>query len=71
MWQKCPVCNGEGVINGYNYSTSLFQQCSVCNGMKIISEVTGLPPSYVQDLNLTKSKEQLFREDLDTKIGGD
>lgn len=66
MWQKCPVCNGEGRVSTYGTTTSVFQQCSVCNGMKIISTLTGLPPSYVQD----KSKEQLFREDLDMLTTG-
>lgn len=71
MWQKCPICNGKGVVTANGYTSSVFEQCGVCNGMKIISDVTGLPPSYVQDLTLSKSKEQLFREDLDTKIGGE
>ena len=38
MWQKCPVCEGTGMVTFYN-------RCSVCNGKKIISEVDGLPPA--------------------------
>ena len=43
MWQKCPICNGTGIDPGI-YSLN---KCSVCQGMKIISEVTGLPPASV------------------------
>lgn len=43
-WQKCPICNGSGKI--YNtLSSSSYDTCSTCNGKKIISELTGLPPS--------------------------
>ena len=42
MWQKCPICNGTGRIN---HSTDSINPCDVCHGKKIISEITGLPPS--------------------------
>ena len=38
-WQKCPVCEGYGVV------TFLNSKCHTCNGERIISELTGLPPS--------------------------
>jgi hypothetical protein len=49
-WQKCPICLGSGLsLSGL--------KCTVCNGQKIISEVTGLPPSpnreYAVDPNKT------------------
>jgi DnaJ-class molecular chaperone len=44
MYQKCPICNGTGVSNGQI-------PCSVCKGYKIISEVTGQPPSTQQSIN--------------------
>jgi excinuclease UvrABC ATPase subunit len=73
MWQKCPICNGEGRVTANSYSSSVFQQCTVCNGMKIINKITGLPPDYIRiaDVNVYPSKEQLFREDLDTLISGE
>lgn len=42
MFQKCPVCNGNGYsIDGYPYTEST---CSTCQGARIIDEITGLPP---------------------------
>jgi hypothetical protein len=48
MWQKCPICNGTGVIPG-PLSNSLFITCVTCNGKRIISELTGLPPSFEKE----------------------
>ena len=53
-YQKCPTCGGTGkevIIPEINYTVGDFPNnfqlkvCSVCNGYKIISELTGLPPS--------------------------
>lgn len=44
MWQKCPICNGDGFIPTSGSSTS--RMCPTCKGMRIISESTGLPPWY-------------------------
>lgn len=41
-FQKCPVCNGTGSVQYYGCGD---MKCTVCNGMKIISEITGKPPS--------------------------
>lgn len=46
MWQKCPVCNGTGTIPGGHVSSSLFTTCPTCDGKRIISQLTGLPPSF-------------------------
>lgn len=53
MWQKCPVCDGKGIIPARmtKYATSLSpieKTCDVCNGSKIISTINGLPPSHSQ-----------------------
>lgn len=45
MYQKCPICNGTGVIPTPNI-TSCFKTCDTCNGKKIISSTTGLPPMF-------------------------
>lgn len=46
MWQKCPICNGEGTVPNYGVVTSLFSVCPTCNGTRIISEINGLPPGF-------------------------
>ena len=38
MWQKCPICNGTGVIRK-DYSEN---SCKTCNGKGIISELNGI-----------------------------
>jgi hypothetical protein len=46
MWQACPICKGMGVSIAPNSLPSLsFITCSTCNGTKIISELTGRPPT--------------------------
>jgi hypothetical protein len=53
-WERCPICNGEGVIADIAYATTAInaKTCPTCKGTRIISSVTGLPPAYgVQDLN--------------------
>ena len=45
MWQKCPICDGEGRVTSNGVSSSVHQMCPVCKGAKIISELTGLPPN--------------------------
>ncbi len=49
-WQKCPICEGTGMVTFYN-------RCSVCNGKKIISEVDGLPPAE-QEAELPKGLKE-------------
>ena len=45
MWQKCPICDGEGRVTSNGLSSSVHQVCPVCKGAKIISELNGLPPN--------------------------
>lgn len=48
MWQKCPICNGEGKLYNGSTSSAVYRVCDTCNGAKIISELTGFPPGYTQ-----------------------
>ncbi len=47
MYQKCPKCNGEGIIEIPSLGTLVNKQetCSVCKGERIIHTESGLPPS--------------------------
>ena len=56
MWQKCPICDGEGRITSNGLSSSVHQVCPTCNGARIISELNGLPPS----LKPTSTNEVVF-----------
>jgi hypothetical protein len=58
MWQKCPICNGEGTVPNYGTVSSLFSVCPTCNGTRIISEINGLPPSftYIEEDHDVKTK---------------
>mgnify|MGYP003594227133 CR=1 FL=1 len=47
MWQVCPICNGTGIVPQDGFTSACYQTCTVCNGHKIISELTGLPPTIV------------------------
>ena len=42
MFQKCPICKGEGNINQGN---DVYAICPTCNGTRILSQLTGLPPN--------------------------
>jgi DnaJ-class molecular chaperone len=44
MWQKCPVCNGQGIVPDMISLGS--KQCHVCNGHGIISMISGMPPIH-------------------------
>jgi len=43
MWQKCPICDGEGRVTSNGLSSSVHQVCPTCNGARIISELNGSP----------------------------
>lgn len=42
MYQKCPICSGSGTITT---AMSTASTCPTCNGKRIISQLTGLPPT--------------------------
>ena len=51
-WQKCPLCEGKGYSVIMDRAERVedirpdhYYPCTACMGHKIISEVTGLPPS--------------------------
>ena len=50
MWQKCPICNGTGVVTK-DYSKN---NCRICNSKGIISQITGLPPNRVEIQPISK-----------------
>lgn len=37
MWQKCPICNGNGFVE-------VGKTCPTCKGERIINKLTGKPP---------------------------
>lgn len=44
-WQACPVCNGDGIVEGREYDQIIGIQCTACNSEHLIHLETGLPPS--------------------------
>ena len=44
MWQKCPICNGKGVVFDTFLQINSTNICPTCRGQRIISELTGVPP---------------------------
>lgn len=55
MYQKCPICNGSGILS--------FIECPTCNGQRIINESTGLPPQKKE-----KEKGRQVSEELLDKL---
>ncbi len=47
-YQKCPICNGTGLFSNPVSSDAI---CPTCKGTRIISELNGLPPIYVDYFN--------------------
>ena len=47
-YQKCPICNGTGLFSN---PVLLDAICPTCKGTRIISELNGLPPGYVECFN--------------------
>lgn len=68
MWQKCPNCQGLGVVSPSGLSNHTQEQCSVCKGHKIINELTGLPPVFKFDS--TQYKEKCTCKKSVTSSGG-
>lgn len=72
MWQKCPICNGEGSItklipyDGRStvVSSPISSVCPVCKGQRIISELNGLPPRVGIKDDKSKSIEDLVNKEL-------
>ena len=46
-WQRCPICNGEGIVPAHGFTTTaVSQHCKVCQGKMIISRTNGRPPIW-------------------------
>ena len=65
MWQKCPICNGTGVITK-DYSEN---NCKTCNGRGIISELTGFPPKYINE-SISSMQEGCYHKRIEEIQGG-
>lgn len=52
MWQKCPICEGSGVMF-VPTSSGGEMSCTTCNGHKIIDTVLGFPPGFPSE-NITQ-----------------
>lgn len=53
MWQKCPVCDGRGIVpDTISYGS---RQCHVCNGHGIISVISGMPPVHSKTTIVTST----------------
>lgn len=57
-FQKCPVCNGLGILGVYGHS------CPTCLGARIIDEMTGLPPTGQISKTTTSTELSITTEDL-------
>lgn len=64
-WQKCPVCNGTGIINYGGLQSSAI--CPTCNGHRIIHEVSGLPPTYTAYNSTTTATDFIQQQSTTTE----
>lgn len=55
MYQKCPICDGEGTIIPGPVSTEISKQCPTCLGRRIIHQDTGLPAMGVAVPTITET----------------
>lgn len=64
MWQKCPICDGSGMIP-ITLSINSMEKCKACNGTGIISGLTGLPPAKSENplLYNQDNTEEQFKQD--------
>jgi hypothetical protein len=68
MWQKCPVCDGRGVvINPLSYSGNLV--CHVCNGHGILSVISGLPPAHQKFTTTTNTSSNSINIKMPHPLG--
>jgi hypothetical protein len=61
-YQKCPICEGIGMIPKPYATTTGFNsdvKCPTCKGARIISSMTGLPPErVVKEVEEREAKER-------------
>ncbi len=75
-WQKCPICNGKGyetiaarIENLENINKKdRHYTCKTCKGQKIISEITGLPPSTIQEYPMPYEVKETLRFLKETEL---
>jgi len=68
-YQKCPICDGSGMIpEPYTATTSFHVKCPACKGARIISSMTGLPPERVVKEVEEREKEREKSKELDKII---
>ena len=46
-FQKCPICLGTGL---HPTTVTVSHLCPTCNGKRIISDITGLPPDFIDNI---------------------
>lgn len=65
MYQKCPVCNGDGKKQSPEYYlSSESKECNVCKGTGIISQITGLPPDFEKNKIEREKQEAAARKNI-------
>lgn len=70
MWQKCPICNGMG-ISPIPHGINTTPQCPTCFGARIISEISGLPPShYLDNTDSNEDKSGFNTKDIRFDVNG-
>lgn len=64
MFQKCPICDGTGLVEETIGCDKHITRCDTCKGRKIINSSTGHPPlDYNEDLEKIKRDEsELFKK---------
>jgi hypothetical protein len=67
-YQKCPICDGSGMIPEPYTATTVFNpkvKCPTCKGARIISSMTGLPPErVVKEVEEREAKERKESKEL-------
>lgn len=58
-WQKCPICDGQGIVSTNGCSNSTTLTCPTCKGKRIIDELSGLPPMFIE------TTEIIIKEEID------
>lgn len=63
VWQKCPICVGSGTVPAGISITAVYDTCPTCRGLRIISNITGLPPEVCLEKQGANIKKVMAGED--------